>query len=106
MTKRKPKQVSFEVSRSDHRKLSALADRAVSMAVAYNIEYDKQWALMDLTACHANGMPLDLEKLAGADDFNFAHDVFGIRRHLDRDTGTLQNCFVPRCHAQRLRVTA
>lgn len=52
---------------------------------------------MDVTACHANGCPLDLEKLLHADAFNFSHDVFGIARYINRNTGKLENCFVPRC---------
>lgn len=51
---------------------------------------------MDITACHANGCPLRLLELAEADDANFAHDVFGIRRHIDRRTGKLGDCFLPR----------
>lgn len=51
---------------------------------------------MDIVACHANGSPLLLEKLLGFDDFNFAHDMSGICRHLNRDTGKLGGCFVPR----------
>jgi hypothetical protein len=53
---------------------------------------------MDLVACHANGCPLDFPRLLNADDFNFAHDVFGIERHLNRCTGKLGNCFLPRFH--------
>lgn len=52
---------------------------------------------MDLAACNANGTPLDFEKLLAFDAFNFAHDIGGIRRHLDRDTGKLKDCFTPRC---------
>jgi hypothetical protein len=51
---------------------------------------------MDIAATHASGNPLDLERLLAADDFNFAHDVFGICRHLDRETGELRNFFSPR----------
>lgn len=51
---------------------------------------------MDLAACHANGRPLRLADLAAADDFNLAHDVFGIHRHLNRESGALGGCFVPR----------
>lgn len=53
--------------------------------------------MMDLEACHCNGCPLDIEKLEKADDFNFTHDVFGIVGHLDRRTGQLTRCFLPRC---------
>lgn len=51
---------------------------------------------MEITACHLNGCKLDLQALSQADDFNLQHDVFGIRRHLDRDTGKLKDCFLPR----------
>lgn len=40
--------------------------------------------VMDITAVHCNGNPLRLDELLAADDNNFAHDVFGINRHLDR----------------------
>jgi len=53
-------------------------------------------AQMDVTACHVNGCPLKLQELLEADDFNFSHDIFGIRRHLNRETGQLENCFLPR----------
>jgi hypothetical protein len=51
---------------------------------------------MDLTACHLNGCPLDLEKLVAFDDFNLTHDVEGISAHIDRNTGKLTRCFLPR----------
>jgi len=51
---------------------------------------------MDLTACHANSNALGLDRIIIADDFNFVHDVFGIRAHLDRETGKLRDCFIPR----------
>ena len=52
---------------------------------------------MDLSAVHSNGCPLDFEKLLKAPPFDFAHDVFGIKRNINRQTGELDNCFVPRC---------
>lgn len=50
---------------------------------------------MDIWCVH-NTTPLDLEKLLIADDFNFAHDVFGIVENLNRETGELMYCFRPR----------
>ena len=73
-----------------------IARRAVSMAEEYNIPYDQMTAVMDIDACHCNGNPLKLQELLDADGFNFAHDVFGIRANINRKTGQLQNCFVPR----------
>jgi hypothetical protein len=50
---------------------------------------------MDLSACHVTN-PLRLADLLAADDFNLMHDVDGIYRHLDRETGKLNNHFLPR----------
>lgn len=90
--------IKWSNSKSDIKKIAKLAARAVEMAKkSGNDNYSFQTAVMDLEACHCNGMPLDLDKLASADDFNFAHDVFGIARHIDRETGKIGDCFVPRC---------
>lgn len=52
---------------------------------------------MDITATHLNGTPLDLERFAAFDDFNFRHDVYGIIRHIDRRDGKIKGGFLPRC---------
>lgn len=75
---------------------AAIARRAVAMAKELGVQYDQMTAVMDIDATHCNGCPLKLQALLEADDTNFAHDVFGIRRHIDRTTGELLNCFVPR----------
>jgi hypothetical protein len=93
------KMVSFKVNKADKRLIDKIVERALIMAKANDIEYDRMDAAMDITATHANGCPLKLQKLLAADDFNFAHDVFGIRRHLNRETGQLENHFLPRCAA-------
>lgn len=44
-----------------------------------------------------NGRPLDFVALLEASsDGDLAHDVSGIRAHLDRAKGRLQHCFLPR----------
>ena len=84
--------VSFDVTTEESRLIAEIVDRALGAT-----DYDRQVsAQMDLTACHANGCPLDLQRLLDADDFNLAHDVYGISRHIDRETGTLTGCFLPR----------
>lgn len=50
---------------------------------------------MDIYAVLAH-QPMDLESWLKANDFNFAHDIFGIQRHLNRDTWKLEDCFLPR----------
>jgi hypothetical protein len=56
---------------------------------------------MDLDACHSNGCSLDLIALLfSASDFDLVHDVCGIQRHIDRETGKLGDCFLPRYTAR------
>lgn len=88
--------IKWKVSRADNSILTEIAYRAVAMANERGVEYLFRDALMDLTACHLNGCPLRLNDLLGADNFNFAHDVFGIRRNINRATGQLEGPFVPR----------
>jgi len=89
--------ISFETTKEDGAIIEQIADRACKVWP----EGDRLNFVMDLTATHANGCPLKLAELLAADDFNFAHDVAGIYRHLDRNdssptAGKLLNCFLPR----------
>lgn len=85
--------VSFRATKTEYLLIARIADRALRMVptLVRNV------FLMDLTACHANGCPLDLEKMLTARDFDFAHDVLGISRHISRKTGRLKHHFFPRC---------
>lgn len=56
---------------------------------------------MDLCAVHLNGCPLRLQDLLDASDFDFAHDVLGIHKNLNRHTGQLENFFLPRFAEKR-----
>ncbi len=89
--------VSFNISREDALKIKQILDYAESVGLTK--KGDRLHHQMDLTAVHANGCPLDFDKLATFDDFNLSHDIGGINRHLNRKTGQLENCFVPRCKA-------
>lgn len=89
--------VSFDITDSDAELISQIVDRVEDLSLAQGHALDRLSTTMDLTAVHANGCPLDLEKLAKADNFNLLHDVFGIARHLDRKTGKLRDFFDPRC---------
>lgn len=88
--------VSFKVSKQEAQTIRNIVQRAQAMAVEAGVEYPAMDIDMDITAAHANGCPLKLSELASADNFNFAHDVFGIRRHINRETGQLEDCFLPR----------
>jgi len=92
--------INWKITRQENRWISQIAERASRMASAQGGQYTYLEALMDVTAVHANCCPLRLEELYHAADFNFSHDIGGIIRHLNRETGQLEGYFVPR-YAQR-----
>lgn len=72
-----------------------IADRALGMARANRLQIEKLELVMDLDYAD-QFIPLNLRDLASAPDSDFAHDVFGIRRHLNRQTKKLEGYFMPR----------
>lgn len=85
--------VEFYVPKDDQERavIESIANRSVELGI-----HDNQLdALMDLSATMFH-MPLRVYDLFAADDFNFAHDLGGIARHLDRTTGNLLHAFLPR----------
>jgi hypothetical protein len=93
--------VRFDCGAWEHETMREIAERAAVLARRAGVRKVSVQAIwMDLIATHVNGCPLRLEEMRHADDFNLAHDVFGIGRHLNRDTGALEGCFVPRFAAQ------
>jgi Family of unknown function (DUF6874) len=87
------------VQKQEWELISSIADRALGMAIAQGIRIDKLTMVMDIKFAHKD-CPLDLRALASAPDAEFAHDVFGIRRHLNRETKKIEHCFMPRYAAQ------
>jgi hypothetical protein len=78
-------------------KAAAACERYEAMA-GNRSGYKRINLMMDLTAADGvNGnSPLDWERLMAADDINFLHDLAGISRHIDRETGSLGGHFLPR----------
>lgn len=95
MAKKPSREPSFDVGLEEDDIISEIADRIMVLSEKTGVQYSRMTALMDLAACH-NSTPLRLRDLLNADDSNFAHDVWGIRRHMDRETGELGGCFLPR----------
>jgi len=59
---------------------------------------DRMTVIMDISACHANGCELALQVLLDASLGTFAHDIYGIRKAINRLTGELsEDIFTPRC---------
>ncbi len=89
--------VSFDVSEVERATIAKIVDRAMELKAFQQLHVDRFELGMDLTAVHANGCALELALLLAYPNFDFVHDVAGIRRHLDRNTGKLRDFFVPRC---------
>ena len=69
----------------------------VKRAVITEVDREVMNLKMDIEAAHISGNPMDLKKLLSAPVGDFLHDVCGIIKNLNRETGKLENCFVPRC---------
>ncbi|NWG25895.1 MAG: hypothetical protein HXY30_16020 [Pseudorhodoplanes sp.] len=97
---------SFSVSQAEANIIHKIARRAVAQLQVLSVHGCTVLDVhMDIIACHANGCPLRLEDLLAADPFNFAHDVLGIARHLNRTTGQVEG-FSPRFRARTPRKAA
>lgn len=89
--------INWRASVEESRLIEAIAARAKALfGESGDLIRDKTHWRMNVTACHLNGCPLDLEGLRAADDFNFAHDMLGIDKHINRETGRLMDHFLPR----------
>jgi len=86
--------INWNCSKEDFKLILKIAERVEDDISNY--PDNRQTLLMDLNACHSNGCPLRLAELFVAEDFDFTHDIFGIRSHINRNTGKLEDCFVPR----------
>jgi predicted transcriptional regulator len=95
--------MNWNASPAEYDLAAAIAHRARSLLIDSNAELSQFEAteyflstLMDVIEVHLNSCPLQLAALLQAPNFDFVHDVTGIRRHLNRQTGELQDCFLPR----------
>lgn len=91
--------VFAEYTADEQTLVAQILDRAEALSQKAGAPLDRLSLDMDLSATHAV-MPLRLADLSAADDFNFAHDVFGIMWHINPRTGRLDDHFVPRFAAR------
>lgn len=86
----------MEVSKDEQKTIMAIVKRFFDI-VGDAGELRPIAIMLDLKACHSNGCPLDLDELLAAPrDSDVAHDVAGIGRYLNRETGKLEGGFTPR----------
>jgi hypothetical protein len=98
----------MRITAQDMRTIAAIADRAVALLKAldqieeYRPKLDDFWRIAiadEIFIVHRDIVPLRLADFLNADDGNFAHDIGGIHRHLERRAGKpprLNDCFLPR----------
>lgn len=89
--------VRFDATPRERELIEQILDIIMAGPPALVEDRDRMDFEMDLLATHANGCPLDFDRLLGFAEFSFWHDVMGIARHLNRRTGELEHFFVPRC---------
>lgn len=85
--------INFNASTEEFDLITKITERAIALSP---FPLNTLELMMDITACHLNGMPLQLEELLQADESDFVHDLGGIRKHIDRTTGKMTGCFMPR----------
>lgn len=86
-----------KLTKEEIAKIDKIADRAMADFKSLQVaDYPRVDLVMDLSAAHLD-IPMDLDKFLTFDDFNFRHDVSGIRHCINRISGKIDNCFVPRC---------
>ena len=89
---------NFDLTTEDFRSVETIINRFERIAGPLGRE--RAGLIMDITACHNGACKLDLAAMAAGRDADLAHDVAGIYRHFNRETGELEGCFTPR-HAAR-----
>lgn len=86
---------NWEISNADFDTLVLVATRALRELPNY--PDNRRTLIMDLNACHSNGCPLYFKGLLDAPVGDLVHDIYGIRKAINRNTGQLsEDCFVPR----------
>ncbi|MCH8035295.1 MAG: hypothetical protein IH950_16270 [Bacteroidetes bacterium] len=87
----------FKTTKEDYELINQIVYRVINEGVFF--EYKKENFEIDLTMdleCAFNNDGINLQKLLEFSDMDFAHDVHGIYFNLNRQTGKLENNFVPR----------
>ncbi len=93
--------LSFKTTKKEDELIAKIIDRLATMLPPET--FDAVTHAMDLRACHANGCPLDFERMLNARDIDLLHDIFGINRHICHETGELKDCFLPRLSKKETR---
>ena len=92
--KKEPK-INFKCSPQDQALIGQILKRGMDMARDFNVKLDHVTLAMDIVACHCNGTPLKLLQMLMSDPSDFSHDLLGITRFIDRESGKMREGFKP-----------
>jgi hypothetical protein len=90
----------IKIEARDLQLIREIALRTSRLCRALGVTYSVLDAMMDLQVVH-DRVGLRLGELLAAPGSDFNHDVLGIRSHLNRETGELEGCFLPRLAKER-----
>ena len=93
------KKVRFDSTVEELALIRRCVDRYKKLKEGIGQEIVGGWELdvtMTLDAVNSNGTPIDFQKLLTAYDFSFVHDMDGMEKHIDKNTGKLTGFFLPR----------
>ena len=89
--------ISFELPPQEAALIDVIAMRVKLWSDDNGENFDVSDTVMDLRIVHKNIIALRLDEMARViEEGDLMHDVAGIRRHLNRRTGQLEDCFLPR----------
>lgn len=94
--------IKFKTTLVEDKLITKIAQRAYIGLDNLNLKQSFLTTKMDLKACHANGCELNFEKLLNFDYFDFSHDILGIIKNINRETGEIENCFLPRSYNREI----
>lgn len=80
------------MTKEERLKISDIAKRAEKKGL---LLFDRLSLIMDIQVAHEQ-FELRLDDLLKADDLNFAHDIIGIQKFIDRQTKKIGEHFLPR----------
>lgn len=89
-------ELNWNLRREDAQPIELCVNRAMKLSREHNLQLNRMTLEMDLVSLHLNGTPINFRDMAVGTHSDFLHDILGIRRHLDRSTAQLRDCFVPR----------
>jgi hypothetical protein len=86
---------NVNMTKSEYELVTAICKRALPRMQEVIPSLDMLSLSMDITYTHTV-LPLHLSRLLDSHDLDFFHDMYGIYQNFNRETYSMDNCFLPR----------